>query len=442
MSRTVVIGAGLSGLVRAYRLLQAGHDVLLLEACDRAGGVVRSEQVDGFLLELGPNTVRPTPEIWKLLCELGLEGQALLSDPWAPRYIDFAGHLHPLPMSLSALLRTQLLSIRGKLRLLAEPFVRRGGGSEESVRSFFARRLGPEVAERFVEPFVSGIFAGDGSRLCTSACFPKLTSWEREDGSLARGAIRDRRRSRAQRPSVRGLLSFREGLQTLPRTLAERLGGNLKTQTRVERIVRVQDSWTIRTSEEELAASRVIVATPAGDAARLVEAFAPAAARALSAIPRPPLAVLHLAWPADAFPKPPRGFGHLVVPGPERRILGAVYTSSLFPDRAPRGQTLLTIFAGGARDPEAASLSDAELVSVATRDLAASLAVRGAPRVLRVTRYAGVLPQYDRNHESRMTVLGEAEQRWPGLHFLGNYRGGIAVGDVVREASRLEPLPE
>ncbi|HSS45776.1 MAG TPA: protoporphyrinogen oxidase [Thermoanaerobaculia bacterium] len=435
MSRTIVVGAGLSGLVRAYRLLRAGQDVLLLEASDRAGGVVRSEEVDGFLLELGPNTVRPTPEIWSLLAELGLQDQALLSDPRAPRYIDFGGRLHPLPMSPRALLRTSLLSTRGKLRLAAEPFIKRAENSAESVRSFVARRLGPEVAERLVEPFVSGIFAGDGSRLSASACFPKLALWEREDGSLARGAIRDRRRARGQGPPVRGLLSFREGLDTLPRALGKRLGKSLKTQTRVDEIVRVDDSWVIGGSGEEFPASRVIVATPARQAARLVEPFAPQAASALSTIPHPPLAVLHLAWPVSAFPKEPQGFGHLVVPGPERRILGAVYSSSLFEGRAPRGQVLLTVFAGGARDPETPGASDAELVEIVSRDLAAALGVRGAPRILRVTRYAGVLPQYDFQHESRMRVLAQAEERWRGLSFLGNYRGGVSVGDVVRNAT-------
>jgi len=434
MSRTVVVGAGLSGLVCAYRLLRAKHDVLLLEASDRPGGVVRSERLDGFLLELGPNTVRPTPEIWDLVRELGLEGQALLSDPRAPRYVDYAGRLHALPMSPGALLRTSLLSTGGKLRLLAEPFIKRGDDPDETVRSFFTRRLGPEIAERFVEPFVSGIFAGDGSRLSVSACFPRLARWEREDGSLARGAFRERRRLSAQRPPVRGLLSFRNGLETLPRALAGRLGKSLKTENRTERIVRAGDSWVVAASGKEFAASRVILAAPAREAARLAGPFAPEAAAALSAIPHPALAVLHLAWPADAFPKPPRGFGHLVVPRPGRRILGAVYSSSLFPDRAPQGQVLLTVFAGGARDPEASSLSDHALVEAATRDLAATLGVRGTPRVLKVTWYTGALPQYDLQHESRMRVLAQTEERLRGLFFLGNYRGGISVGDVVKSA--------
>ena len=177
MSRTIVIGAGLSGLVQAHQLARMGREVLLLEASERPGGVVRSERQDGFLLELGPNTVRPTHEIWALAGDVGLHDQALLVSSRAPRYVDFGGRLHRVPMSPMALLGTDLLSTRGKLRLLAEPFVPPATSGSDTVRSFFSRRLGPEVAERLVEPFVSGIFAGDGTRLSASACFPKLAAW-------------------------------------------------------------------------------------------------------------------------------------------------------------------------------------------------------------------------------------------------------------------------
>jgi oxygen-dependent protoporphyrinogen oxidase len=438
VSRTIVIGAGLSGLVHAHQLARMGREVLVLEASERPGGVVRSERQDGFLLELGPNTVRPTPEIWALAGDLGLHGQALLVSSRAPRYVDFGGRLRRVPTSPTALLGTDLLSTRGKLRLLAEPFVRSAASGSDTVRSFFSRRLGPEVAERLVEPFVSGIFAGDGTRLSASACFPKLAAWEREHKSLAAGALADRFRGKpSHRSPVRGLLSFQDGLEALPRAIAAELGERLMTKTPVVRVIRFGNAWTVRTMDDELSAARVVIATPAGEASRLAETFAPTAARALAAIPHPPLVILHLAWPAAAFPKIPEGFGHLVAPQTGRRILGAVYTSSLFPDRAPEGQVLLTVFAGGSRDPEAPGLSETEITGIALRDLRAALGVRKEPRVLRMTRYTNALPQYDLGHESRMKAIAEAEQGWPGLAFLGNYRGGVSVGDVVRNASNV-----
>ena len=439
MSRTIIIGAGLSGLVHAYQLTALGREVLLLEASERPGGVVRSETQDGYLLELGPNTVRPTPEIWTLANVLGIQSEAVVVRSKAPRYIDYAGKLHPLPMSPGSLVTTRLLSARGKLRIFAEPFIRRAAPPSDTVRSFFTRRLGIEVAERLVEPFVSGIFAGDGMRLSAAASFPRLKRWEQNNGSLFLGALAERLRGKGNPKSpVRGLLAFQKGLETLPRTLAAGLGSRLRTKTPVIKLIRFGNSWTVRTMDEELPAARVVIATPAGEAARLVDSFAPAAARALAAIPYPPLAVLHLSWPAAAFARTPDGFGQLTVPHAGRRILGALYTSSLFPDRAPEGQVLMTIFVGGARDPEAPSLSDSELTSIAVRDVNATLGVRKDPQIVRVTRYLTALPQYDMGHEARMKTLAEAEQGWPGLVFLGNYRGGVSVGDVVKNALKTE----
>jgi oxygen-dependent protoporphyrinogen oxidase len=435
---TVVVGGGLSGLVCAASLLRKGEDVTVLDEADRPGGVVRTERRDGYLLEMGPNTVRPTAELWDLVVELGLETEALLSDPRAPRFVDFGGRRQPIPMSPAGLATTRLLSVGGKLRLLAEPLVPRSRSGEESVEAFFTRRLGPQVAQRFVEPFVSGIFAGDASRLSVDGCFPMLARWEREHGGLLRGALAAMRGPRKRKAPVKGLLSFREGLETLPRALAGRLGDRLRRAAGVEAIRRGADGWTVRTASGDLAASRVVLATSAPRAAALLAEASPSAARALSGIPHPPLAVLHLSWPDEAFPEPLGGFGHLVVPQSGRRILGAVYSSSLFAGRAPQGRALLTVFVGGSRDPESAGLSDAALVEAATRDLAAVLGVQGAPQAIGVMRYKQALPQYELGHLDRMRALDEAERACPGLTLLGNYRGGVSVGDVVQNASRIQ----
>src|SRR5262249_21669788 len=246
----------LSGLTRADALARAGEEVLLLEESSRPGGVVRTQRSDGYLLELGPNTVRPTAPLWNLVVGLGLEKEALLADPRAPRFVDFAGRLQPLPMSPGSLLSTKLLSAKGKLRLLGEPFVRRGPGGSESVRSFFARRLGSEVAERFVEPFVSGIYAGDAARLSIAECFPRLERWEKEHGSLLLGAIAGRKTAPPTAP-VRGLLTFRRGLETLPMGMADRLKDHIRLRTRVESLARSRDGWTIQTAREVLSARRI-----------------------------------------------------------------------------------------------------------------------------------------------------------------------------------------
>ena len=431
---TAVIGGGLSGLVRARSLAARGEQVLLFEASREPGGVVRTEKRDGYLLELGPNTVRPTPELWRIVEELGLESEALLADPRTPRFIDFGGRLHRLPASPAAFVATRLLTARGKLRLLAEPFVPRGNTAGETVADFFARRAGREVAERLVEPFVSGIWGGRADRLAIADAFPSLARWERTSGSVARGAFAARRsRPKTAPRGKRGLLSFRGGLSTLPRRLAEELGPAAHFGRRADSLVPSGDGWRLSVPGQEIRADRVCLAAPAPEAARLVDAFAPEASSALRAIPHAPLAVLHVAAAA-----PPRleGFGHLVVPQSHRRILGAIWSSALFPGRAPAGRALFTVYLGGARDPGALELSDPALMDAASHDLAA-VGLPGSLELIAVTRYPGAIPQYEFGHAGRMEKLAEAERQNPGLTFLGSYRGGVAVGDVVRSAAEL-----
>ena len=435
---TAVIGGGLAGLVRARTLAARGEEVVLFEAAREPGGVVRSEKRDGYLLELGPNTVRPTPELWELVESLGLAGESLLANPRTPRFVDYGGRLHRVPMSPGALFSTRLLSWRGKARLLGEPFVARVGArraADESVESFFSRRLGPEIAERLVEPFVSGIWAGRADRLSAAEAFPSPARWEREAGSIFRGALRDRRgHPKAASPAPRGLLSFREGLGALPHRLAQELGPRARLGSRVDSLVRSGDGWRVSAGGQETTVDRVVLSTPARDAASLVESIAFEAAAALREIPHAPIVVLHVSSPATAARLD--GFGHLVAPAADRRILGAIWSSSLFPDRAPAGRALFTVFLGGARDPAALDLSDGELVDAASRDLSA-VGLPGSLEVVRVTRYPVAIPQYEVGHASRIETISRAEERHPGLFFLGSYRGGVSVGDVVRCALAL-----
>jgi oxygen-dependent protoporphyrinogen oxidase len=350
--------------------------------------------------------------------------------------VDFGGRLHALPASPGALIGTRLLSFAGKLRLLAEPLRRATGPRDETVRDFFARRLGPEVAERLVAPFVSGIFAGDAAALSAEAAFPSLARWDREHGSLLAGAIREARARPKPPPRrrLRGLLSFRDGLTTLPRALARSLGGAFHPSTAVTSVSPAGSAFRVGGSHGEMEAQEVILAAPAAEAATLVRGFAPDAAAALEAIPHPPLAVLHLAVSTAALRRPLVGFGHLVVPDPSRRILGAVWSSSLFPGRAPEGRALLTVFLGGARDPQAVEIADDALLDVAARDLEAEGLLSGRPELVMLTRWARSIPQYTAGHLARIDALARAEAQWPGLRFVGNYRGGISVGDVVKSA--------
>ncbi|MFY9555443.1 MAG: protoporphyrinogen oxidase, partial [Blastocatellia bacterium] len=238
----IVIGAGISGLVCAYRLKSLGVDVALLERSDRVGGVIQSERIDGFLIERGPNSSQGGEELLALVEELEMTAELIEANPKAPAYVYFNGRLHPVPSSPAAFLKSGLLSLGGKLRILKEPFVpARQSGAEESVASFARRRIGQEPAERLVAPFVAGIYAGDADQLSVQAAFPRLASLESGYGSLFRGMFAKARQARRAKraaagsavanavPARKRLCSFRSGMSHLPRMLAAKLGEDLLT---------------------------------------------------------------------------------------------------------------------------------------------------------------------------------------------------------------------
>ena len=425
---TVVVGGGLSGLVHAHALARAGGDVVVLESGASAGGVVRTIEQDGYLLELGPNTVRPTPALLALARELGIAEEMRFSDPRLPRFVEIGGRLRKIPFGV--------LSPFALLRAAAEPMVRRGPPNpDESAFDFMARRFGRSIAEKLLEPFVSGIYAGDARRLTAADAFPKLVEMEQGYGSVIGGFLKSRRKATAPpAPRPKGLLSFRAGLGALPRALAAALGARFRPNVAVDRIERSGDGWRIFASDGDLAARAVVLASPAAAAARIVAAAAPEAARALAAIPSPSVCVAHCAWPQRAFARPPLGFGHLLAPRAGEAVLGAVWSSALFSGRAPEGRTLLTFFLGGRRNPEGAKLDDAAVLAAVDADARRALGATAPPELLRATRYAAAIPQYEAGHGARIAALAAAEAALPGLRFLGNYRGGISVGDVVENA--------
>jgi oxygen-dependent protoporphyrinogen oxidase len=429
---TLVVGGGLSGLTHARALMRRGSDCVLLEQSERPGGAARSLEKGGYLLELGPNTVRPTPALLQICREIGLEKEILLSDPHLPRYVEVDGRLKKIPFGA--------LSFAGLLRAGAEVFVRGGGSDEESVFDFFARRFGRQVAEQLVEPFVSGIFAGDARRLSVSATFPRLAELEAAHGGVLWGMFVSRRRGpRATSKKVRGLLSFRQGLAALPAALAESLGRRFRAGVRVEKLERGPDQWLATTSAGLVSADQIVLATPSAEAGRLSGCFAPAAAQALEGIASPPVTVAHCAWARSDVAHPLRGFGHLLLPREGRRILGAVWSSSLFPGRAPRGRVLLTVFLGGRRTPENAEFALPQLSDVIFEETQAVLGARCKPEIVHAISYVHAIPQYETGYGSVLAALSRAEMENPGLKYLGNYRGGISVGDVVDNAAIFSP---
>lgn len=466
----VVIGAGISGLVCAHRLKTLGVDVLLIEKSDRVGGVIHSERIDGFLIERGPNSSQGTEELMALIEELAIAGEIAEGDPKAPAYVLFNGKLHAVPSGPAAFITSNLLSIGGKLRILKELLVSaRRESTEESVAAFARRRIGREAAERMVAPFVSGIFAGDAEKLSVQAAFPRLANLEAGYGGLIRGMIAKAREARAAKkstaavldkasPTRRRMVSFREGMGFLPRALADRLGEDLVTgcsDIRVRPADRASPdnrpsaassttSGSVHSTfevgfarggtREQLVCDRVIIATPARVAGALVENLSNELRNLLDEIEYPPLAILSLAYDASSIGVALDGFGFLVAPGERSNVLGCVWNSSLFAERAPVGMALLTVFVGGARNPEAARLADAELVSTAHAELQRALGIGSEPRVIAITRYNRSIPQYNIGHAERVKRIESLLSAIPGLTLTGNYLHGVSTGDCIKEA--------
>ncbi|MBU3664693.1 MAG: protoporphyrinogen oxidase [Chthoniobacterales bacterium] len=434
----LVIGAGLTGLTVAAGLKKRGASVILLESNSRAGGAVESGRENGFLVEHGPNSMMVNdPEVHKFLRDSGLEKEIIR--PLAKkRFIVRRGIPVALPSGPLGAVTTPLFGLAGKFRVVAEPFVRRGLTDDESLADLVRRRLGPEMLRYAIEPFVAGIFAGDPERLSSRYAFPKLWNLEKTHGSFIRGALRLRRSGPPQE-----MISFRKGMGALPAQLAEFLGDDIRFGAQVENVRRQTDgAWSVVWNDG--GATREI---RCGELVCTVPAFAvpplpwPEELRAqlefLQDIEYPPVTVVALGFRRKDVGHALDGFGMLVPSAEKRGILGTIFSSSLFPERAPEDCVLLTTFVGGARQPRIAATGDDALVCDICSDLRDLLRLSGDPVFQKIIRWPRAIPQYNLGYGRYIAEMEKLETTLPGLHLAGNYRGGIAAGQCIRNGLHL-----
>jgi oxygen-dependent protoporphyrinogen oxidase len=438
----IVVGAGISGLVAAYRLKRSGLDVQVVDAGARTGGVIGTVARDGCRFERGPNSaLDTTPLIGELVGELGLTAELrFASEAAAKRYVVRNGVLTALPMSPGAFLSTRLFSPAAKLALLREPFVRASApDAEESIAAFVRRRLGAEFLDYAIDPFVAGIYAGDPEQISVRAAFPKLHALEQRWGSLIRGQIagaRERRRQAETAKNTAKSFSFAGGMQVLTDALAAAVGA-VALDTRAIRLERdaagVFTLHTERSGEPAVWRARaVVLAVPADRAASLVREHAGDAATALESIAYAPVATVASAYATPAIAHPLDGFGCLVPRKEQRRVLGVLFSSTMFDGRAPAGTALLTTFVGGARQPDLPALPEDEIAALAHAEHGALLGARGAPLFQAVTRWPRAIPQYTLGHQGRVARAEAATAALPGLSFCASWKGGVSVGDCIR----------
>jgi protoporphyrinogen/coproporphyrinogen III oxidase len=448
MKKVVVIGGGMSGLAAAWWLHRSGTDVTVLESEGRPGGTIRTQREGEWLIETGPNSALETTPLFRtMFSELGILDLFLYPDSSAERrYILRNGRLHALPMSPPAFLRSRLWSTSGKLRLLKEPFIGRAT-REESVAEFVERRLGREFLDYAINPFVAGVYAGNPEQLSVRVAFPKLYALEEQYGGLIRGMVRGarERRKRAEKAKDRAkLFSFVEGMETLPRAIANALGDRFmggRTVVGIKRNGRGPRRFAVRVTAEGQAgivdADAVILAVPAFAAAGLVSAFSAGLAGQLRSVFYPPVAQVFLGFGAEQIGRPLDGFGFLVPARERRRILGTIWSSTLFPGRAPKGCVALTTFVGGSRQPELVEMSEDRLQNIVADELRTLMFVSGEPRIAHVIKWERAIPQYNIGYQSILDGITALEKSVQGLFLCANYRGGIAVGDCVMSGEHI-----
>jgi oxygen-dependent protoporphyrinogen oxidase len=439
MPRVVVVGAGISGLSLAYRLhLLAPHvDITILESADRVGGCVRTDRLDGFTVECGPNGFLDSkPTTVELARHAGLADRMIpASEAAARNRFLFLGHeLQRLPGGLCDLLRTPILSLRGKLGFLSEPFRRRRRVSgPESVAVFARRRIGREAADVFADALVTGIHAGDPELLDVRAAFPRVAAMEREHGSVIVGMMRaaKRRQGRSR------LWSFRDGLQTLTDALRDQLPEPPNVGVRVRRLERRANAWTVvGEGQDRWDANAMVLTCPAYAQAEILADLDDELAAHVGAITYNRIAVVALGYRAADVP-PADGFGFIVPQRLRRDLLGVQWCSATYPDRAPPGMVLWRALCGGVSRPEVVGWSDEKLVAAVRAELQAAQGLTAAPVFVHVVRWERAIPQYVLGHPERVAEIERRLSEFPGLFLGGNAFHGVAVNDCTEQGEIL-----
>lgn len=440
--RVAVLGAGITGLTAAWHLRRAGFTPIVFERSPRVGGAIAAVRTDGWLHELGPNSLlEGSAEVAALLEQLQLDRRRLYASPAAKqRYIVRDGRLLAMPTSPLKFATTPLFSWRAKLALLGEPWRPRSEAHvEESVAQFVRRRLGREFLDYAINPFVGGVYAGDPELLSVRHAFPKLHALEQEHGSLIRGALK--RRNTSGGPKGR-IFSFPNGLGELPAAIASSLGDDLRLQHEVRIVRRLGDDWEVDydggTPGRETF-SAVVCALPADALAELTFEHAPKTAllRSLKEIAHPPVLSVYTGFRRADVPHPLDGFGMLVPQVERRHILGTLFSSTLFPERAPNGCVGLTSFVGGMREPELGRLNDEEAVRIVQAELAQLLGIRAVPAFTHVQAWRRAIPQYTLGYQRFKDAINAVETAEPGLFIGGNCRDGISLANCIESGARL-----
>lgn len=445
-----IVGAGISGLAAAQRLLERNPSLILsiLDSQARAGGVLQTRRRDGFVVDASADSMLTAiPSALSLCRRLGMESDLLPTDSAHRRaFVVRRGRLLPLPdglmlmapRRLGPMATTPILSPWGKLRMAADLVIPRGPDRDESLAAFATRRFGREAFDRLIQPLVSGMYTGDPAKLSVRATMPRFVAMEQSHRSLilaARAAAGQGATSQGSGARYGMFVSIRGGMGRLPEAIVGRLPqGALRTGTRVRGMQRIEGGrWGLELSDgSTMRADAVIIATPAAEASRLLRTVDERLAIELGAIPATGCAVASLGYKREQVRHALDGFGFVVPHIEGRPILSGSFSSVKFPDRAPEGHVLFRVFLGGARRQEVLDGDDDSLLRLAHGQMAELLGITGAPLLSHLDRWPGAMPQYHVGHLDRVSAIRARLAEHAGLALAGNSYEGVGVPQCIQ----------
>jgi oxygen-dependent protoporphyrinogen oxidase len=437
-----IIGAGISGLSLAYFLKRKGLKVQLLEKSDRVGGAINTLKEDGYLFEAGPNTVQESSEAFIELSN-DLKLNTTRSNEFASnRFILTKGGLKKVPLGPKAAIKSDLIPWSEKLHFVMKEFfpkfTARAPQKNESVQEFATRNFGENTFNNLIQPFLNGILAQDGNSTSAEALFKDVVRLEKDTGSIIR-AMKAKKKSKKPSPEKRksspGLVSFPNGLSELSEKLLLNLKEETRTEQAVDMIFHQGDLW--HCSDENgnniASAKSIVITTPTYVSSRLLRE------PKLNDIEYNPLTVLGLGFHCKEISHPLDGFGFLTKSDADYPFLGCIWSSSLFSSRAPKDHLILNFFIGGETQKELTSLDEQELTKLCCEGLKRALNLNKVPSPSKVfcRKYKNAIPKFAMEHQQRLSELEKFEKTHPGLHFLGNFKGGVSLNDRILRSSEL-----
>ena len=438
-NKIAVIGSGITGLTAAYSLKKNGCKVTLFEKNGEPGGAIKTVRNGEWLTEYGPNTllIRDKRMI-DLFLELGLNAEIIQANPDASkRFIVKNDELVPLPMSIMDAIRSPLFSLRGKLRLFKEPFLNANPNRDQSIAEFIERRLGKEILDYTINPFVAGIFANRPENLSLRHTFPQMDQLEERYGSLILGAIAGSRGLNRSEKVKRQLISFKNGIQTLPNRLASSLD-QIHYQHKISSLANRGDKWFLVSNGEEFGPyENVIINVPLYQIGEILDSLINHHYVFNREVSYPKLSVLYLGYKKGDIQHPLDGFGFLVPEIENSPILGALFNSTLFEGRSPEDSHLLTVFVGGGREPKLADMETGELVRMVEKELEKLIGLRGSHQFIDHVYWPKSIPAYHIGYDEVLNSMDQFEYQFPGLRIAGNFRKGVSVPDCMINGLKL-----